>query len=172
MDQHTPATYIIRRSFTLLIFRIVVMEILLEGIYVLWRLSIDYFSLSPNTKIALHGFTTVIFICVTLMQLLFFITVVVRWLNEYYEIQEDEIIQWVGIFSRKGKSYPYSNIQSISIQQSWFARLLGYGSVSLYVPALGQDLNFNEVPKPFAFVELIKQNMPKGDSQRFLFRKK
>lgn len=171
MDK-SGAVYIIRRSFTLLILRIIAVELLLECIYVIWRLGIDYLPVDTAMKIGLHGLTTAVFMVVTIMQIIFLIVTVSRWLNEYYELQEDEIIQWTGVLTKKGKSYPYTNIQSITVQQGWFGRLLKYGTVNLYVPALGHDLVFSEVPEPYAFIELVKQYMPKGNDSRFLFRRR
>ncbi len=172
MNTEIGSTYIIRKSFSVLVLRLVVMELLLEGIYVGWRFGIDFLPIIIETKVLLHLFTTIIFIFVTFFQLGLLLIIVIRWLNEYYELQEDELIQWTGVLTKKGKSYPYTNIQSITVEQSWFARLLGYGTVNLYVPALGQELTFDEVPKPYVFIELVKKHMPKGKSPGFLFRKK
>lgn len=165
------STYIIRKSFPLLIIRLVVLELLLESIYVGWRFGIDYLSIASDTKIFLHSLTTAVFIFVTLIQIILLLVIVIKWLNEYYEMQDDEIIQWTGVITKRGRSYPYSNIQSITIQQSAVGRILNFGTVVLYVPTLGQDLSFDEVPKPQAFIKLIKEHMPTNEEGQFLIKR-
>ncbi len=156
----------------MLIIRITVMELLLECIYVGWRFGIDYLPIEENIKLLLHNFTTGVFIIVSLIQIFLLILIVVRWINEYYELQKDEIIVWKGVITKKGQSYPYTNIQSITVNQSLLGRVVGFGTVILYIPALGQDLVFHEVPSPYSFTELIKSRLPKIDSQRFIFKRK
>lgn len=172
MRDDSKMTYIIRKSFPLLVIRIILAELILEGIYVGWRFGIDFLPIETDVKVLFHAITTGVFIVVTILQIILLVVIFSKWMNEYYELQDDEIIQWTGILTKRGKSYQYNNLQSLTVHQSILGRLLKYGTVSMYVPALGQDLDFTEVPKPFAFVELIKQHFPKGDGQKFLFKRK
>lgn len=164
-------TTIIRKSFILLIFRIIVAELLLESIYVAWRIGIYMIPISPELQSTLNIWTTVLFVIITVIQLILLVVILLRWLNEYYELQRDEIIVWNGVLTRKGRSYPYTNIQSISVDQDILGRLFNYGTVMIYVPALGQELHFEEVPKPYEFIEIIKNNIPKAEGNNIIIRK-
>ena len=172
MKNHTDSVYVIRKSFPLLTVRIILVELLLEGIYLLWRIGVDFLPLASETRVFLHQFTTVIFIFVTILQVFLLLVLFLRWSTDYYELQDDEVIKMSGVFSKNGKAFAYQNIQSITVRQSLLGRLLRYGTVYLYIPVLGQDIAFNEVPNPYAFIALIKKNMNKKADQGFIFRRK
>lgn len=72
---------------------------------------------------------------------------------------------------KQRKSYPYRDIQSITIHQGFFGKVFNYGSVNLYIPTLGHDLNFTEVSDPATFVELVKNADPKIESGSYIFRR-
>lgn len=168
----TEEIYIIRKSLILFVIRLVLIEVLFELIYLGWRFGIDLLPLADSTKLSFHFITSTLFIIITFFQILSLILLVSRWINNYYEVQHDELIVWTGFWGRKGKSYQYANIQSITVEQGFFARLCGYGNVRVYIPAFGQDIIFSEVPKPYAFIELIKQRMPKASNQQIVFRQR
>lgn len=172
MKNQSEAVYVIRKSFPLLILRIIMVELLLESIYLLWRIGIDFMPFAVDTRTFLHQFTTIIFIIVTILQVFLLLAIVLKWSNDYYELQEDEVIKMSGIFSKNGKAFAYQNIQSITVQQSFLGRMLRYGTVYLYIPVLGQDIAFNEIPNPYAFIALIKKNMNKKTEGGFIFRRK
>lgn len=170
--KNKSAVYVIRKSFPLLIIRIILVELILESIYLLWRIGIDFMFVAPDAKVFLHQFTTVIFIAVTILQVFLLLVLVLRWSTDFYELQDDEVIKMNGIFSKNGKAFAYQNIQSITVRQSLLGRLLRYGTVYLYIPVLGQDIAFNEVPNPYAFIALIKKNMNNKNDQGFIFRRR
>lgn len=163
---------VIRRSVVLFVIRVILLELLFEIIYLLWRGLIHFLPLPVETVITLNAASLVIFlILITVIQNIFLIGIVLNWVNDYYEIREDEIAHVHGTFSRTEKAYPYQDIQSITIHQGFFGRLCNYGSIGLYIPTLGHDLTFAEVSDPAKFVELVKSANPKVESGRYIFRR-
>lgn len=163
---------VVRRSVTLFVLRVIFLELVFEVIYLSWRGLIHFLPFSFENIIVLNAISIVFFLVfVTIIQNIFLIFITLNWVNDYYEIRPDEIAHITGIFSKTQKTYPYRDIQSITIHQGFIGRLFNYGSVNLYIPALGQELYFNEVSSPEKFVELVKSADPKSAGGQYLFRR-
>lgn len=162
----------IRRSVALFVMRVILLELIFEVIYLTWRTIIHYLPIPLETVVTLNGVSLIIFlILVTLIQNIILIVIALNWVNDYYEIREDEVAHVKGIVSKTSKSYPYHDIQSITIHQGFIARLFKYGEISVYIPTLGHDLHFREVSNPEKFVELIKSINPKIERGKYIFRR-
>lgn len=170
-ENKTLPPIVVRKSTALFIIRIIVLELIFEVIYLSWRGIIHFFPFSLETLITLNSLSLIFFlIFVTVIQNIFLIIISLRWVNDYYEIRPDEIAHITGIITKTDKSYPYRDIQSVTVHQRFFGRLFKYGSIHLYIPTLGHDLNFDEVSNPAKFAELIKRNIPKTEG-RYIFRR-
>ncbi len=162
----------IRRSVALFVARVILLELIFEVIYLTWRTIIHYLPIPLETVVTLNGVSLIIFlVLVTLIQNIVLIVIALNWVNDYYEIREDEVAHIKGIFSKTSKSYPYHDIQSITIHQGFIGRLLNYGEINLYIPTLGHDLHFNEVSSPERFVELVKSINPSIEKGKYIFRR-
>ncbi len=172
-NKQTPPV-VIRRSIPLLVVRIVLTELIFEFLYILWRFLIDIniLELEPETLLAIHTASLLLFfLLVTVVQTAIIVIIIIDWANRHYEIRADEIAFKRGIFSTQERTYPYSNIQSIRVEQSLLGKILKYGTVNIYIPTLGYDLHFTEVPKPQQFVEMVKSANPNVEGGKFLFRR-
>ena len=98
------------------------------------------------------------------------IIVVLDWVNRYYELRPDEIVQISGIITKREVEYPYGNIQSITVIQGLMGRICNFGTIDIYIPTLWNDLYFTEVPDPHKFVEIVKEFNPTMEGGKFLFR--
>jgi len=105
------------------------------------------------------------------LQIAILVIMLMRWSNETYEIMDAELIVREGVFKRIEKSYPYNNMQSVIVRQSIFERMIGAGTVSVFVPTLGKDLIFSEVPNPKQFAESIKKAIPYSEKNQFIMSK-
>lgn len=163
---------VIRKSVTLFVLRVIALELVFELIYLTWRSLVHFLPLSLEILITLNLISIVFFlILVTIIQNILLIYITLRWISDYYEIRSDEIAHVTGIASKTEKSYPYRDIQSITIHQGFFGRLLNYGNVQLYIPTLGHDLNFDEISSPDKFVELVKSANPNIEAGKYIFRR-
>ncbi|QQS43836.1 PH domain-containing protein [Candidatus Roizmanbacteria bacterium] len=172
MESKSTTSQIVRKSFTLMVIRLVIFELILESIYIAWRFGIDGFPISPEMKISLHSYTTVVFIIVTISQIIILLRIVLQWMNESYELKNNELTIYEGVLSKISRSYPYNQIQTITVSQSMFGRLLNFGTIVLTIPTLSQDLVLNEIPKPHLFAEQIKNYLPKSDQSALFLRRK
>jgi uncharacterized membrane protein YdbT with pleckstrin-like domain len=165
------APIVIRKSIVLFILRIMLLELIFELIYLTWRTLTHFMPLPVETVLTLNAISIIVFIVlVTIIQNIFLIYIALIWVNDYYEIRQREIAHISGIFSKTEKAYPFHDIQSITVHQSFLGRIFNYGSIHLYIPILGHDLNFTEVPSPAKIVEKIKSANPKIEGRYILKR--
>lgn len=167
----TPSI-VIRKSVSLFILRIIFIELIFEVVYLTWRGLLHFLPLSLEHIVTLNAVSILFFlILITIIQNIFLVFITLKWVNDFYEIRSDEIAHITGILSKTEKAYPYRDIQAVTIHQGVLGRLLNYGSVHLYIPTLGYDLNFNEVSSPAKFVDLVKSVNPNAEGGKFIFRR-
>ena len=159
----------IHKSPILLAFKIIVLELLIEAVYLvagtLGSLVAQQFGyevrlISPFTQLLLLP-----------IQIGVLVWMLIRWSTETYEIQEEELIIKYGIIGRVEKAYPYRNMQSVVVKQSLLGRIVGAGTVSVFIPTLGRELVFIEVPNPLQFAESIKKFIPDAGNSQFILKK-
>lgn len=160
---------LIHKSPVLLAFKIIFLELLIELVYLVVvgvtqllgeQLGYELRLVSPLTQLIL--------LPIQIGVLVFMLT---RWSSETYEIQDEELIMRYGVLKRTEKAFPYRNMQSVIVRQSAIERLVGAGTVSIFVPTLGTDLVFSEVPNPKEFAESIKKAIPDTGNSQFVMRK-
>jgi uncharacterized membrane protein YdbT with pleckstrin-like domain len=163
---------VIRRSVALFTIKVILLELIFEIVYLTWRTVIHYLPFSLETIVTLNGVSIIFFlILITVIQNILLVYIALRWVNDYYEISPDEISHVTGIFSKTRKSYPYRDIQSITVHQGVMGRLFNYGEVNLYIPTLGHELHFREVSDPARFVELVKSTNPNLETGKYIFQR-
>jgi uncharacterized membrane protein YdbT with pleckstrin-like domain len=163
---------VIKKSISLFVLRVITLELVFELIYLSWRGLIHLLPFSLENLVMVNALSIIFFlVLVTIIQNAVLIFITLNWINNYYEIRSDEIVHITGIFSKTEKAYPYRDIQAVTIHQGFFGRLFNYGSVQLYIPTLGYDLDFNEISSPAKFVELIKNVNPKIEGGKYIFRR-
>lgn len=160
---------IIHKSPVLLAFKIIVLEILIELLYLVVSFLIQQVSLQVGYEVPLVSPITQALLLP--IQISILVWMLVRWSSETYEIQADELIVRSGIIKRTERAYPYRNMQSVIVQQSIIERIVDAGTVSVFVPTLGTELVFTEVPRPKHFAETIKKVIPEEGNSQFILRR-
>lgn len=159
----------VHKSPVLLAFKIIILELLIELLYLLiggiaqalgQQLGYDFKFISPITQLLLLP-----------VQIGVLIAMLMRWSSETYEIRDEELVMKYGVLKRIEKAYPYRNMQSVIVRQSVVERLVGAGTITVFVPTLGTDLVFSEVPNPQQFADSIKKAIPDTGNSQFVIRK-
>ena len=163
---------VIRKSLGLFIFRVILLELFFEAIYLSWRLIIHLLPLPIESLITLNSISIALFLFfITIIQNILLINLALNWVNNYYEFREKDIAHHSGVLSKKKQSYQYQDIQSITINQEILGRILNYGSITLYIPTLDQDVEFNEVTDPKSFVSYLKEIKPVIEGARYIVKR-
>lgn len=161
---------VIRRSPIILVARLILLEVLLELVYLSLRILATFIPVQSPLRYALDVFFLPAFVLITLFQVVFLIVIVLRWLNNYYELREGELVYVSGVISKKETAYAYANIQSTSMHQSAIGRYFHYGDVTIYIPTIGHDIVMNEISQPAKFVRLIKELSSQPGMGQFVLR--
>jgi len=161
----------IRKSAAVMFIRLVMFEFLSGILYVLLRMGLRYLDIQLDTEFSLTP--------LALVKSLFFMIaeigvagfVILQWINNYYILTSNEIKYITGIISKREMNYSLENVQSVSFEQGLIGRILNYGSVKIFSPALQQELFLTEVPNPSKIVENIKEVLENDSGNRFIMQR-
>lgn len=159
IDHELPIPFVTRKTSVVLLYRLLLLAFVFESFYILLRI------LLPGSPLTGTVWT---FIVLTLVQLAIALYLVLDWFMETYEVHEDDIHHNRGILFRREQTYPYNNMQAITCRQSPLARIFHYGEVQIFIPTLGQNLSFSQVPNPHHFISTIRHVLPYPDKQKFI----
>lgn len=161
---------IIRRSTTVLLFKIIVAEIITEVFYLSISALISFAAYSA-VGINAEPLRLATNLIMTTIGVSLFAIIVIMWMSEGLSIDKEEITYRQGVLNSTMSTYPYTNIQRVTVQQSFIGKFLNFGTINLYSPVLGQDLVFHEMPSPHELARTIKNNLNKPDREQFLIKK-
>ncbi|MDP3999815.1 MAG: PH domain-containing protein [bacterium] len=158
-EQGFPLPFVTRKTPVVLLLRIVGATFLLEAAYIFAR------AVLPPAPLVDSIWT---FVIVAGAQLAVAAVLFFDWFTETYEVHKEDIHHNRGILFRHEETYPYNNMQSITCNQSPLGRIFHYGEVKVFVPTLGEDLSFAQVPHPHHFIATVRHIMPYPDQHRFI----
>lgn len=78
----------------------------------------------------------------------------VRWIQasrDEFVVTNRRVIRKVGVLAREVEQAPIEKIQDITVEQSWFGRLLNFGTVTLETASERGTLTFPRISRPEAF---------------------
>lgn len=159
-----PIPFVTRKTPVLLLLRVILLSLLINGAYILLRLVVPPSEASFNVDS--FPFFTLFFAA----QVVGVGLLVWRWARETYEIHQDDLHHNRGIIFRKEETYPYNNMQTVTCFQSPIGRIYHYGEVRLFIPTLGRELVFTEVPHPHHFIQTVRHVLPYPDKQKFIIQ--
>jgi uncharacterized membrane protein YdbT with pleckstrin-like domain len=163
------STDTIRRSVPLLVARLVLLVLLIEislfGLFffVEWIIGLS--------NIELQYIGPILQIFALPIELFATIALIYQWSSVTYELRDNEVTVRTGLIRRTEQSYPFNNMQSVTVRQDIIGRLVRAGTVSVFIPTLGQELTFHEVENPQDFAEKLKQALPYPDKSQYIIRR-
>lgn len=157
---------LIRKSPVALVVKIILAEILIEAIYLVLSLSLTQISEQlANGYEASRFALSVLFIVIAVSVIA---VLVAQWANEVFILEKDDLAVSQGIISKRVQTYPYANMQSVTVNQSLLGRLFNYGNVTIYIPVLGKNVSFMEISSPYHFAEKLKSHIPYPEKNQFI----
>lgn len=105
----------------------------------------------------------------TLGVLLLLVSRYLEWMRTVYAVTSSRVIIQTGVFSREFEEIPINQVRGIEIHQTFWHRLLGYGSLRVSSEGgnrIGNE-NWRGLPKPFAIqkaIENASQKIARGQS--------
>ncbi len=154
-------TYLnIRQSISILISKLIFIDLIATLIVVGF-----YFSLAQGEQflnnISLHTqfFISSLFV-IGILKVLAGCYVVLKWLNEYYEITPEYIAHKKGIVFRKQENYRLDLVRNISVADSFLGEILNFGTITLYDIRLNKYLDMYLIHNPRRYAKVLKQLLP------------
>ncbi len=168
----TKSELVVKRSIPVLVLKVIAFEVLLLALYTLVRLFLFWITNSFNFDVInspLLFYKSIVFAVLEIMLVVFLI---VDWANNYYVIKKSELVFVNGVIVSSRRDYNIANLQSIYYTQTLLGRILNFGTIVIFSPALQRDLFMYEVPSPKEVVENIKIASTAQDSNvTFLLRR-
>ncbi len=161
---------IVKRSVPLLGLKLVILELIAELLYLLIRSALEYVQQFAGLQLPYVG--PIVQAVILVLQLGIVLYLFASWANEFYELRQNEVVVRTGILNKQERSYPYNNMQSVIVREGILSRTFNAGSVAVYIPTLGQELQFTDVSNPKHFAELLKQALPFTTKGQFIMRNK
>lgn len=160
---------IVRQTPLFLGLKLVVLELVFSGIYLLLRLPLHFFEFDIPFVDETFLFYAIVFTIFTLIEVAIILWPLLQWANEYYEITHGEITHHKGVFSRSQQIYSLDNIEAITIEQGFLGRLLHYGTIKLVNPVLNQEIYLYLISQPEKYLEVIQKQIDKPAEGKGVF---
>ena len=118
-------------------------------------------TLASWTHISLSTFqewTVIFFAFLVLLGLLRLAVRYVRWIRTVYAITSHRVIVQTGILGKDFHEIPVTQVRGVDVHQTFFQRILGYGTVRVSSEGGTQIGNedWKGIPKPFRFQKMIE----------------
>jgi uncharacterized membrane protein YdbT with pleckstrin-like domain len=150
---------VIRKSLTLVMLRVFLLQLLVVVIYLVIRLPKTYILArlldEPDYHYLNFWLGIAVFCAIIVIQTALLATIILRWFNEYYVFKENTIVHTKGIFTQRNDIYSLRTIEAASVHQTILGRLLGYGTIRIYSPVLKKEYFLHEIPNPHEMKDVI-----------------
>jgi membrane protein YdbS with pleckstrin-like domain len=149
--------FIIRKSGIVLALRLIGLELIFSLIYT-FLLIPSIFITNPDLQSLVTSLSLLIFALIILGKLAFTIMLVLRWINNFYEVrpQEKSLIHHQGIFTNIEDAVSLETVQEFTVKQGVLGRYFHYGDIVLFSPALKKQITLYQIGQPTKYVELLK----------------
>ncbi|OGK55663.1 hypothetical protein A3B56_02475 [Candidatus Roizmanbacteria bacterium RIFCSPLOWO2_01_FULL_45_11] len=129
--------FVIRHSTRLLALQLFLIQTLHTGALIVIFTMIIMFS-GPFIAIT---FVTGSLLAIGMTGFLSIITIIsiITWRSDYYLVDKNGITHLWGIWSKHDKTYSAERVETISMNQSWLGKLLGYGTIVLGGSFMGKN---------------------------------
>lgn len=160
----------IRISISLLLLKLLFLEVIAAGIVIFLHSPLFFFEGQWLGEIGIRLFNIPLFIILVIGKIFLTIYIIFEWLDEYYEITSGVVYHRKGVLFKTEERYPLENMQRVEVSQSFFGRLLNYGTISLFDPRREKYEDLYLIHNPFRYSEIIEALMPKADVRKRIFR--
>jgi len=159
----------IRQSIFFLVLKLIVLDVMAVSVGIL------YFSLILNkpmlevfsSAMPLYGLS--FFLILVFLKIALTIYVVIKWITEYYEVWPNMITHRSGFFFRKEEKHQLSQMRSVKIEQGFFGKIFGFGTIHLYNWYLKTNTALYLIHNPIKYFHIIEGLVPKTEKSREIF---
>lgn len=115
--------------------------------------------LISHIKLSLTRYAAIAFFVIILIDVIYIIWQLIGWYSLEYTLTDSKIIIQSGILSTKKNYMPYATIQDLNTSQSFLARLVNVGSVSVFSAYDNNQMELKNISNPSEVEEIIFSRM-------------
>ena len=155
----------IRQSIVILIARLTALDILLAAIIICFYYLLFYGeqllgNFTLNTPIFLTSFGLVGFFKISAS-----CYVVLKWLNEYYELTTEYVMHKSGIMFKKKEQFRIDHIRRIEVEDSFLGELFNFATIVLYDLRLNKFLSMYLIHNATRYAMVLRHIKPDIEMQ-------
>ena len=158
----------IRQSITILLFKLIALEIIAAIIFLVFQTILFAQQLS-DTFPYVDFYGSWAFLLIVLAKMISTIYIVLSWLNEYYEITPILVRHKKGIFFVKIEQLALADIQSVTLGQGLIGKMLNFGTLSLYDWKWRKHEYLYDIHNPTKYLDIIESLLPGIDEEKDIF---
>jgi len=159
----------IRQSIFFLVFKLIFLDLISVFLAVLYFFSVSNKFMPEVINSAILSYNLSFFLALVFLKIALTIYVVMRWITEYYEVWPDVIIHKSGIIWRNQEKHPLSQMRSVRIEQGFFGKIFGFGTIRLYNWYLKTHTALYLIHNPIKYFHIIEGLMPKSEKEKEIF---
>ncbi len=152
-------TLVLHQSIFFLVTKIIILEILFDGIHAVIRLPEIYFNLPAHIKLGLIPYYFIVFLLLSTIRVIIIARIALNWISTAYEIGKTEIKFHTGIFHTHEKVFSCAHMHEIEYEQGFLGKLFNFGSIEIHNPAIKEKIILYNIPNPKKYEQLIKANL-------------
>jgi membrane protein YdbS with pleckstrin-like domain len=148
----------IYQSGVILAMYLVVLELLFVLLSSVVRVLLGFLvpSLGADT---IYTLNTVLYAILIIIKLIFMITIIFQWLENYYEIRPGKVIHKSGVFKHNEEAFDCPDIAKVELNQGFWARLLHFGTITLITTINKDSFSLNNIPNPHRNLKIIEHSI-------------
>lgn len=159
----------IRQSIFFLVLKLIILDIIAVSVSVLYFSSASAKFIPEILNKAISSYSLFFFLVLVFLKITLNIYIVMRWITEYYEVWPHAIMHWSGIIWRSQEKHQLSQMRSVKIEQGFFGKIFGFGTISFYNWYLKTNTSLYLIHNPIKYFRIIEDLLPKSEKERDIF---
>ncbi len=161
----------IRQSISILLLKLILLDVIAAALFIAFRTTLLSTQIS-NDFPYIDFYASRVFLLSVVLKSLLTIFIVLRWINEYYEIYPNSVSHKSGIIWVKKEQFTLRDIQSVRIEQGLIGKILNYGNLSLFDWKMRKHEHLYNIHNPMKYLRVIETLLPKFDEEKSIIRER
>jgi hypothetical protein len=159
----------IRQSIFFLVLKLFFLDVMSVIVAIFYFSSVSSKFIPEIFSNTILSYNSLFFLVLVLLKIALTIYVVMRWITEYYEIWPNLITHDSGFFLRKVERHPFAQMRSVKVEQGFFGKIFGFGTIYLYNWYLKTNTSLYLIHNPMKYFHIIENLLPKSEKEKEIF---
>lgn len=159
----------IRQSIFFLLLKLIFLDVIVAVVAVFYFSSVSSKYVPEIFNNAIISYSLPFFLILVIVKIFLSIYVVLKWTYEYYEIWPTAVFHKSGFFFKKEEKHPFSQMRSVKIEQGFFGKIFGFGTIILYNWYLKTHTSLYLIHNPIKYYRIIEGLLPKSEKDKEIF---